>query len=47
MTFSDRTPSEPCEKDKHMNEIILITGANIGLGKETARQFALKPETKK
>ena len=30
-----------------MNESILITGANIGLGKETARQLALKPETKK
>lgn len=30
-----------------MNESILITGANIGLGKETARQFALKKETKK
>ena len=30
-----------------MNESILITGANIGLGKETARQLALKRETKK
>ena len=30
-----------------MNESILITGANAGLGKETARQFALKQETKK
>ena len=30
-----------------MNESILITGANIGLGKETARQLALKPGTKK
>jgi short-subunit dehydrogenase len=30
-----------------MNESILITGANIGLGKETARQLALKEETKK
>jgi len=30
-----------------MNESILITGANIGLGKETARQLALKTETKK
>jgi NAD(P)-dependent dehydrogenase (short-subunit alcohol dehydrogenase family) len=30
-----------------MNESILITGANIGLGKEVARQLALKPETKK
>jgi NAD(P)-dependent dehydrogenase (short-subunit alcohol dehydrogenase family) len=29
-----------------MNESILITGANAGLGKETARQFALKQETK-
>ena len=30
-----------------MNESILITGANIGLGKETARQLALRNETKK
>ena len=30
-----------------MNESILITGANAGLGKETARQFAMKKETKK
>ena len=30
-----------------MNQSILITGANIGLGKETARQLALKVETKK
>ena len=30
-----------------MNESILITGANVGLGKETARQLALKKETKK
>ncbi len=30
-----------------MNESILITGANIGLGKEVARQLALKNETKK
>ena len=29
------------------NESILITGANIGLGKETARQLALKTETKR
>ena len=30
-----------------MNESILITGANAGLGKETARQLALKKETEK
>jgi NAD(P)-dependent dehydrogenase (short-subunit alcohol dehydrogenase family) len=30
-----------------MIESILITGANAGLGKETARQFALKQETRK
>jgi len=30
-----------------MNEGILITGANAGLGKEAARQLALKKETKK
>ena len=30
-----------------MNESVLITGANTGLGKETARQVALKTETKK
>ena len=30
-----------------MNESILITGANIGRGKETARQLAMKKETKK
>lgn len=30
-----------------MNESILITGANAGLGKDTARQFALKQETKR
>jgi NAD(P)-dependent dehydrogenase (short-subunit alcohol dehydrogenase family) len=30
-----------------MNESILITGANAGLGKETARQLALKKETRR
>ena len=30
-----------------MNESILITGANIGLGKESARQLALREETKR
>ena len=30
-----------------MIESVLITGANAGLGKETARQFALKKETRR
>jgi len=30
-----------------MNETILITGANAGLGKDTARQLGINPETKK
>ena len=30
-----------------MNETIIITGANAGLGKDAARQLALKEETKK
>src|ERR1700756_3288883 len=33
--------------NKKMNESILITGANAGLGKETARQLALKKETQR
>ena len=30
-----------------MNETILITGANAGLGKDTARQLGVNPDTKK
>jgi short-subunit dehydrogenase len=30
-----------------MNEGILINGANTGIGEESARQLALKGETKK
>jgi len=31
----------------NMNETILITGANAGLGKDTARQLGVNPDTKK
>ena len=34
-------------ESKTMLSTYLITGANAGLGKETAKQLALKPETKK
>jgi NAD(P)-dependent dehydrogenase (short-subunit alcohol dehydrogenase family) len=38
---------QPTKGGEQMNESILITGANAGLGKETARQFALKPEARR
>jgi len=42
-----RTTINNLKRTETMNESILITGANAGLGKETARQLALKNETKK
>jgi NAD(P)-dependent dehydrogenase (short-subunit alcohol dehydrogenase family) len=38
---------EKLKKGEIMIESILITGANIGLGKEASRQLALKKETKR
>ena len=35
------------KKENNVIESVLITGANAGLGKETARQFALRQETEK
>jgi NAD(P)-dependent dehydrogenase (short-subunit alcohol dehydrogenase family) len=40
-------PPPALPKEDEMIESILITGANAGLGKETARQFALKEETRR
>src|ERR1700692_1932986 len=44
-SFTTETPME--HSITLVPETILITGANAGLGKETARQLALKKETKK
>jgi NAD(P)-dependent dehydrogenase (short-subunit alcohol dehydrogenase family) len=39
--------SQQTKKYSIMNKVILITGANAGIGKDTARQLALKPGTEK
>ena len=46
-TVMVQSPSGFRKRIETLNESILITGANIGLGKEAARQLALRAETKK